>query len=147
MSYLALDVVFLAAAIALTVLASMRRRTQPTTPQGLQRGQRLRPVPILVSGLVLVALTAVFDNAMIASGLFGYAPHALSGIALGLVPVEDVAYPVAAAFLIPALWHRLARHDDDAGDRHGGLDTRDGMPVRKHPARRAMRRSASGSRP
>ncbi|MCO1338896.1 hypothetical protein BJH93_08325 [Kocuria polaris] len=54
--------------------------------------------------VVLVLLTAVFDNLMLAAGLFGYTPEALSGYYIGLAPLEDFAYPVAAAVLLPALW-------------------------------------------
>ena len=52
---------------------------------------------------VLVLLTAVFDNVMIAADLFRYPDGLISGIRVGLAPVEDFAYPIAAAFLLPAL--------------------------------------------
>ena len=54
--------------------------------------------------LVLVALTAIFDNVMIAVGLFSYPPQHLSGLRIGLAPLEDFAYPVCAAFLVPAIF-------------------------------------------
>ena len=56
----------------------------------------------------LVLLTAVFDNVMIAVGLFEYADSVISGLRLGLAPIEDFAYPVAAAFLVPAVRTLLA---------------------------------------
>jgi len=56
-----------------------------------------------IAALVLCALTAVFDNAMIAAGLFTYPEELISGIRIGLAPIEDFAYPVAAAFLVPAV--------------------------------------------
>lgn len=52
---------------------------------------------------VLIVLTAVFDNAMIAAGLFTYPDEHLSGLRIGLAPIEDFAYPLCAAFLIPAV--------------------------------------------
>ncbi|WP_424448162.1 lycopene cyclase domain-containing protein [Microbacterium arborescens] len=52
---------------------------------------------------VLIALTAVFDNAMIAAGLFTYPDQHLSGLRIGLAPIEDFAYPLCAAYLIPAV--------------------------------------------
>ncbi|MDX2375731.1 lycopene cyclase domain-containing protein [Microbacterium sp. LRZ72] len=58
---------------------------------------------------VLIVLTAVFDNVMIAVGLFHYPDEHLSGLRIGLAPLEDFAYPVAAAFLLPALWVLLTR--------------------------------------
>ncbi len=51
---------------------------------------------------VLVVLTAVFDNLMIAAGLFTYPDEHLSGLRVGLAPVEDFSYAVCAAFLVPA---------------------------------------------
>ena len=56
------------------------------------------------TALVLIALTAVFDNIMIAVGLFSYPPEHLSGLRIGLAPLEDFAYPLCAAFLVPALF-------------------------------------------
>ena len=41
---------------------------------------------------------------MIAAGLFSYAPGLISGLSMGLAPLEDFAYPVAAVLLLPALW-------------------------------------------
>ena len=58
------------------------------------------------SGLTAVGLcvlTAVFDNLMIAAGLFTYPPEHLSGLRIGLAPVEDFSYPLCAAFLVPAV--------------------------------------------
>ena len=57
---------------------------------------------------VLVALTAVFDNLMIAAGLFTYPESLISGVRIGLAPIEDFAYPVCAAFLVPAVFTLLA---------------------------------------
>lgn len=56
-----------------------------------------------VAALVLMVLTAVFDNVMIAVGLFTYPEVHLSGIRIGLAPIEDFAYPLCAAFLVPAV--------------------------------------------
>lgn len=58
---------------------------------------------------LLVLLTAVFDNLMIAAGLFTYPPEHLSGLRVGLAPLEDFAYPVCAAFGVPALYELLPR--------------------------------------
>lgn len=62
-----------------------------------------------VAAAVLVALTAVFDNLMIAAGLFTYPEHLISGIRIGLAPIEDFAYPLCAAFLVPAVFTLLSR--------------------------------------
>ena len=57
---------------------------------------------------VLVVLTAVFDNLMIAAGLFTYPPEHLSGLRIGLAPLEDFSYAVCAAFLVPAVYSLLS---------------------------------------
>lgn len=56
-----------------------------------------------VAAVALLLLTAVFDNVMIAAGLFTYPEEHLSGIRIGLAPLEDFAYPLCAAFLVPAV--------------------------------------------
>ena len=60
-----------------------------------------------IAAFVLLALTAVFDNVMISAGLFTYPAEHLSGLHIGLAPIEDFSYPLAAAFLIPAVWTLL----------------------------------------
>ncbi|WES65067.1 lycopene cyclase domain-containing protein [Microbacter sp. GSS18] len=64
-----------------------------------------------VAAVVLVGLTAVFDNAMIAAGLFTYPAEHLSGLRIGLAPLEDFSYPVCAAFLVPAVFSLLPAHE------------------------------------
>ncbi len=56
-----------------------------------------------IAAVVLVVLTAIFDNLMIAADLFTYPEDLISGIRIGLAPIEDFSYPVAAAFLVPAI--------------------------------------------
>ena len=60
-----------------------------------------------VAAAVLVVLTAVFDNLMIAADLFSYPPQLISGARIGLAPIEDFAYAVCAAFLVPAVFTLL----------------------------------------
>lgn len=60
-----------------------------------------------VTIVVLFVLTAVFDTAMIATGLFHYSADHLLGVHIGLAPLEDFAYPLAGAVLLPALWAAL----------------------------------------
>lgn len=58
--------------------------------------------------LSLLVMTAVFDNVMIGVGLVAYSPEHISGIMLGLAPIEDFAYAVAASLLMPTLWAFVA---------------------------------------
>ena len=62
-----------------------------------------------IAAAVLVALTAVFDNLMIAAGLVVYPSQHLSGMRIGVAPLEDFSYPVCAAFLVPAVFTLLTR--------------------------------------
>ncbi|MFF1538716.1 lycopene cyclase domain-containing protein [Microbacterium sp. NPDC058269] len=68
------------------------------------RRQGPRPLAVLLTVIVLFVLTAAFDTAMIASGLFHYAQDPLLGVHIGLAPIEDFAYPLAGALLLPAVW-------------------------------------------
>jgi lycopene cyclase domain-containing protein len=70
--------------------------------------------PAALAGGGLVVLTAVFDNVMIAVGLFTYRADAVSGLSVGRAPLEDFAYPLAAAILLPTLWLRLRRSSQPA---------------------------------
>lgn len=60
---------------------------------------------LVLAAFGLILLTAVFDSLMIAAGLFTYAPGLISGIRIGLAPIEDLAYPIAAALLGSAAWN------------------------------------------
>ncbi|SDK00911.1 lycopene cyclase domain-containing protein [Cryobacterium psychrotolerans] len=101
MSYLLLDAVFLAAAAAVAVFALRQRRPGRTG---------VAAVGIALAALLV--LTAVFDTVMIAVGLVAYDPALLIGFRVGLAPLEDFAYPVAAALLLPALWTLLGREHE-----------------------------------
>ncbi|MFJ4017777.1 lycopene cyclase domain-containing protein [Microbacterium sp. NPDC090014] len=71
---------------------------------------------IAATVVVLFLLTAVFDTVMIATGLFHYSPDHLLGVHIGLAPLEDFAYPLAGAVLLPTLWAALrARRRARAG--------------------------------
>ena len=60
----------------------------------------------------LVVLTICFDNLMIAAGLMRYASPAVSGPPIGLMPALDLAYPLAAVILLPALWLLFRKRAD-----------------------------------
>ena len=101
MSYLLLDAVFLAAAMAVAVFAARRGRV----PRGLVAASAIALVLVLV-------LTAVFDNIMIGVGLVAYDPARLTGLRIGLAPIEDFGYPLAAAILLPGLWALFGSEND-----------------------------------
>lgn len=70
-------------------------------------------VPVFVAAVVLLILTVVFDNLMIAAGLMRYAGQEVSGPAIGLMPALDLAYPLAAVILLPAVWLLFRRKDKE----------------------------------
>lgn len=83
------------------------------------RGAERRRWLIGVGGslVVLVVLTAIFDNLMILAGLVAYDDALTSGIRLGVAPVEDFSYAVAAAVFVPSVWSVLtARSGGDDGE-------------------------------
>ena len=94
----ALIVLPFAVITAVVVLATVRRPSF---------GRRMAASAI--AALLLLVLTAVFDNLMIAAGLFSYPPEHLSGLRVGLAPLEDFSYAVCAAFLVPAVYTLLPR--------------------------------------
>ncbi len=101
MTYWALDAIFLGVVAAVAILA-------------LATGRAPRWISVVIAVGVLLILTAVFDNVMIGMGLVGYDRSLISGVFVGRAPIEDFAYPVAAAVLLPSLWSLLGRKRDRA---------------------------------
>ena len=91
MTYWALNAIFLAVTVVVALLAR-RRVSWPA---------------IGVTAAVLLVMTAVFDNIMIAVGLVAYEPSLISGAFIGIAPLEDFAYAIAAIVGLPSLWHLL----------------------------------------
>lgn len=92
MTYGLLAALFLLPPVLVTVLAVVVRRPGP-------RWWAITGATI--TGLLL--LTIVFDTAMIAADLFRYDEDQLSGVLIGIAPLEDLAWPVAAGLLLPSL--------------------------------------------
>ena len=104
MTYWALNAVFLGVVAAVAVAAVLSKR-----------GPRWASVG-LVLGVVLL-MTAVFDNIMIGVGLVGYSPEKISGAFIGIAPLEDFAYAVAAVVLLPSLWCLVSTGSTTEGGR------------------------------
>lgn len=96
MTYTLLNIVFLAV-VALVAIAAVVARRSP----------RWRAVGL--AALLLLTMTAIFDNVIIGTGLVAYDDSLISGVRIGLAPIEDFAYTVAALVLLPAVWELLAR--------------------------------------
>ncbi len=104
MTYWAINAVFLAvvAVVASWAAVSVARR-----------GRRGIPLLVIFGALVVVlVMTAVFDNIMIGVGLVGYDAQKISGAFVGIAPLEDFAYAVAAVILLPSLWVLLSPPTD-----------------------------------
>lgn len=91
MTYTLVNLPFLAVT-AVVVLATLRHPNF---------GRRMAASAIVAA--VLFVLTAVFDSIMIGSDLVRYPEENISGLRIGLAPVEDFAYALCAAFGVPAV--------------------------------------------
>ncbi|WP_066039846.1 hypothetical protein [Herbiconiux solani] len=120
MSYWALNAIFLAVVVVVAVVGivrALRVGHDPVHPDARRRAQgrtthRTTGRTLGAFGIalaLLLVLTAVFDNVMIGIGLVGYDPDLISGAFIGIAPLEDFAYAIAAAVLLPSLWLLLER--------------------------------------
>ncbi|RHA41621.1 lycopene cyclase domain-containing protein [Cellulomonas rhizosphaerae] len=92
MTYLGLGLLFVAACLVVAVVTGLRRREPHFWSS------------IALTAVVLLVLTVVFDSLMVASDLFRYDEANLVGVRIWLTPVEDLAWPIAAALLLPSVW-------------------------------------------
>lgn len=78
--------------------------------------RRLPFAPLAWTGLILLAMTAVFDSAIVGYGLTVYDPETILGVYVGAAPIEDFGYTVAAVMIMPTLWTVLGRRASRPGD-------------------------------
>jgi lycopene cyclase domain-containing protein len=55
---------------------------------------------------MLIALTAVFDSAIIAAHIVGYDSTKILGVYVGKAPIEDFLYALLAAVVVPVIWNK-----------------------------------------
>jgi lycopene cyclase domain-containing protein len=67
-------------------------------------GVRVRWRALGLALIVMLVLTAIFDNMIIGFGLVDYDPELISGVRIGVAPIEDFAYTVVAMIVVPMLW-------------------------------------------
>ena len=104
MTYLSLAGLFLVPVLAVAALATWRRRLDARWWAATG-----------ITAVVLLVLTIVFDSLMIWADLFRFDDSQLVGVRLLLAPLEDLAWPLASALLMPALWELLRpRHAPDS---------------------------------
>jgi len=99
MTYWSLNAIFLAV-VALVAVAAIVSRKSP------------RWTAVAITAVVLLMMTAIFDNVMIGIGLVGYNETLISGMFVGIAPLEDFAYAIAAFVLLPSLWTLLGRRHE-----------------------------------
>ena len=103
MTYLWMDIAFLALAAMIAQIG---------------RGQVALRASVF-AGLALLLMTAVFDNAIIGAGIVAYEADKILGLKLGLAPIEDFAYSIAAVLIVPAIWVALGRRSGRGGNADG----------------------------
>ena len=93
MTYLALNMTFMFIAFVTLNLVS---RKSPWRAIGLTM-------------LWMLLVTLVFDNIIIGLEIVGYDKTKISGILLGLAPIEDFAYTVVAVLAVSIIWTKLTK--------------------------------------
>ena len=96
-----LNAIFLAVVAVVALVAIVMKRSPSWKAVG-------------VVAVIVLVMTAIFDNIMISVGLVGYDESKISGALIGIAPLEDFAYAVAAIVMLPALWSLLHRRDRHA---------------------------------
>jgi lycopene cyclase domain-containing protein len=96
MTYLLLNAPFLTIVAVVAVAAVLARRAPRWKAVGL-------------AAILMLTLTAIFDNVIIGTGIVAYDDSFISGVRIGIAPIEDFAYTVAALVLLPSVWELLRR--------------------------------------
>ena len=84
--------------------------------------RRVRWASVGITLAIVLVMTAVFDNIMISVGLVAYNEALISGAFLGVAPLEDFAYAIAAVVGLPSLWALLAKPRPGSPSRATGAD-------------------------
>jgi len=92
MLYLLLNLIFML--LAFVVVNAFARKTP-------------WPLVFRTMGFMLL-VTLVFDNIIIGLGIVDYDVSKLSGIYLGLAPIEDFAYTVVSVITVASIWLKFS---------------------------------------
>jgi lycopene cyclase domain-containing protein len=92
-TYLALNLVFMLVAFVSLILIS---RKNPWRAIGFTM-------------IWMILMTLVFDNVIIALGIVGYDENKISGLLLGLAPIEDFSYTVVSVLAVGILWQKFTK--------------------------------------
>lgn len=116
---LALPFFAVVAVVAVVAWVVARRRARGGAAARRPSG-RVAVATSVVAGIALLVMTIVFDNVIVGTGVVAYDASLISGVKIGVIPVEDLAYSIAAVVLLPSLWvlfDRSAAADRSAPDR------------------------------
>ncbi|TDT63064.1 lycopene cyclase domain-containing protein [Frigoribacterium sp. PhB116] len=128
MTYWAINAVFLGL-VAVTAGAALLLRWARTRSTRASSTHGSLAAVVRAAGLstaVLLVMTAVFDNVMIGVGLVGYDESRISGAFVGIAPLEDFAYAVAALVLLPSVWTLLGSRSETEAAKAAGASRRTG---------------------
>ena len=70
---------------------------------------RLNLKALGLAAAITLAMTLVFDNLIILFGIVGYDEALISGVKLGVAPIEDFSYTLVGLVLIPLTWELLGK--------------------------------------
>ena len=71
--------------------------------------KRLNLKALGLAAALTLLLTLIFDNLIILFGIVGYDEALISGVKLGVAPIEDFSYTLVGLMLIPLTWELLGR--------------------------------------
>jgi lycopene cyclase domain-containing protein len=71
--------------------------------------KRLNLRALGLAATLTLLMTLVFDNLIILVGIVGYDEALISGVKLGVAPIEDFSYTLVGLVLIPLTWELLGR--------------------------------------
>ncbi|MGN8048428.1 lycopene cyclase domain-containing protein [Curtobacterium sp. 22159] len=123
-TYALLALPFFAAVAVVALLAGVvSARRARSRGRRVSTGRRVALLSGLVAGIALLVMTIVFDNVIVTLRIVAYDPALISGAKIGAIPVEDLAYSIAAIVLLPSLWvlfDRTGSRSRAAGRSRGG---------------------------
>lgn len=67
---------------------------------------------LFVLSIHILVLTAVFDSLIVWSGIVAYDSTKILGLRVGVAPIEDFFYAIAAILIVPALWKLFGKRKE-----------------------------------
>ncbi len=64
---------------------------------------------VVIAAILMTVISIIGDSFIVSSGIVSYDPTKILGLRIGSAPIEDFAYAVVAAFIVPVLWNLLGK--------------------------------------